>query len=162
MYKRIMVPLDGSQLAECIFPHLETLVKDCKNTPEIIIVRAVEPISVPYGRQIAQFSSLDQIKAFETHQKTEAEEYLNKTVAILGNIGINAKTDIVPGKAGQALSDYANKNNIDLVIMTTHGRSGVSRLVWGSVADHLLRTLRVPVLMIRAPGSVPSVQPDPV
>jgi nucleotide-binding universal stress UspA family protein len=157
MYKKIMVPLDGSQLAECIFPHLETVVKGCNNTPEVIIVRAVEPISVPYGRQASQFSSLEQIKTFEIHQKTEAEEYLNKTVAHLKSIGINARADIVNGKAGEALGDYANKNNIDLVVIATHGRSGVSRFVWGSVADRLLRSLCVPVLMIRAPGCVPGV-----
>jgi nucleotide-binding universal stress UspA family protein len=157
MYKRIMVPLDGSQLAECIFPHLETVVKGCKDSPEVIVVRAVEPITVPYGRQASQFSSLEQIKAFETHQETDAEEYLKKTVAHLTSIGINAKAEIVRGKAAEALSDYANKNNIDLVVIATHGRSGVSRFVWGSVADRLLRSLCVPVLMIRATGCVPGV-----
>jgi nucleotide-binding universal stress UspA family protein len=157
MYKKIMVPLDGSQLAECIFPHLEIVVKGCQIAPEVVLVQVVEPITIPYGRYVSQYSSMEQIKTFQTHQETEAKEYLDKTITYLRSIGINAKTDIIHGKASEALSDYANKNKIDLVVMATHGRSGVSRFVWGSVADRLLRSLCVPVLMVRAPGCVPGV-----
>ena len=156
MYKKIMVPLDGSKLAECVFPHLETIVKGCKSA-EVIIVQAVEPLSVPYGREVAKFTSLEQLKAFETHQKTEAEKYLKETLARLRKTGVNAKADVIYGKASEALSDYATKNNIDLVIIATHGRSGVSRWVWGSVADRLVHSVSVPVLMVRAPGFAPGV-----
>ena len=154
MYKRIMVPLDGSKLAECVFPHLETVIKGCES-PEVIVVQAVEPLSVPYGREVSQFTSLEQVKAFETHQKVEAEKYLKEIVARLGKTGVNARADVIYGKAGEALSDYATKNGIDLVIMATHGRSGISRWVWGSVADRLIRSVCVPVLMVRVPGCVP-------
>jgi nucleotide-binding universal stress UspA family protein len=149
MYKRIMVPLDGSELAECVLPHLETVVKGSPS-PEVIVVQAVEPLSVPYGREIAKFTSLEQVEAFETHQKTEAEKYLKEIVARLRKTGVNARADLVYGKAGEVLSDYATKNKVDLVIIATHGRSGISRWVWGSVADRLLHSLRVPVLMVRA------------
>jgi nucleotide-binding universal stress UspA family protein len=156
MYKKIMVPLDGSKLAECVFPHLETIVKGCQ-AAKVTIVQAVEPLSIPYGREIAQFTSLEQVKAFETHQKTEADRYLKETVARLKKTGINARADVIYGKAGEALSDYANKNKVDLVIIATHGRSGVSRWVWGSVADRLLHSVSAPVLMVRAPGCAPGV-----
>jgi nucleotide-binding universal stress UspA family protein len=156
MYKKIMVPLDGSKLAECVFPHLETIVKGCK-AAEVIIVEAVEPLSVPYGREVAHFTSLEQVKAFETHQKVEAEKYLKETVARLKKTGVNAKAAVVFGKASEALSDYANKNDVDLVIIATHGRSGVSRWVWGSVADRLVRSVSAPVLIVRAPGYVQGV-----
>ncbi len=157
MYKKIMVPVDGSKLAECVFPHLETVIKGCGSPPEVIVVQAVEPLSVPYGREVSQFTSLEQVQAFETHQKKEAEQYLKEIVARLKKTGINAKADVIYGKAGQVLSDYANKNDVDLVIIATHGRSGVSRWVWGSVADRLLRSVCVPVLMVRAPGCVPGI-----
>ena len=156
MYKRIMVPLDGSDLAECVLPHLETIIKGCES-PEVIVVQAVEPISIPYGREASQLTSLEQVKAFETHQKVEAEKYLKEIIARLGKTGVNAKADIIYGKAGEALSDYATKNNVDLVIIATHGRSGISRWVWGSVADRLIRSVCVPVLMVRAPGCVPGI-----
>ena len=156
MYKRIMVPLDGSKLAECVFPHLETVIKGCES-PEVIVVQAVEPLSVPYGREVSQFTSLEQVKAFETHQKVEAEKYLKEIVARLKETGVNAKADVIYGKAGEALSGYATKNDVDLVIIATHGRSGISRWVWGSVADRLIRSACVPVLMVRVPGCMPGI-----
>jgi nucleotide-binding universal stress UspA family protein len=156
MYKKIMVPLDGSKLAECVFPHLETIIKGCES-PEVIVVQAVEPLSVPYGREVLQFTSLEQVKAFETHQKVEAEKYLKEVVARLKKTGVNARADVIYGKAGESLSDYATKNDVDLVIIATHGRSGISRWVWGSVADRLVRSVCVPVLMVRAPACVPGI-----
>jgi nucleotide-binding universal stress UspA family protein len=156
MYKKIMVPLDGSKLAECVFPHLETIVKGC-DSPEVIVVQAVEPLSVPYGREVSQFTSLEQVKAFEIHQKVDAEKYLKKIVARLMKTAVKAKAEVIYGKASEVLSDYANKSNIDLVIIATHGRSGISRWVWGSVADRLVRSVCMPVLMVRAPGCVPGI-----
>ena len=156
MYKKIMVPLDGSELAECVFPHLETVVKGCES-PQVIVVQAVEPLSIPYGREVSQFTSLEQVKAFETHQKVDAEKYLKEVVARLKKTGVKARAEVIYGKAGEVLSDYANKNDVDLVVIATHGRSGVSRWVWGSVADRLVRSVCVPVLMVRAPGCVPGI-----
>ncbi len=157
MYKKIMVPLDGSKLAECVLPHLEAIIKGCGSPPEVIVVQAVEPISIPYGREVSKFTSLEQVKAFETHQKVEAEKYLNEIVARLKKTGVNAKANIIYGKVGEALGDHINKNGPDLVIIATHGRSGISRWVWGSVADRLIRSVCVPVLMVRAPGCVPGI-----
>ena len=154
MYKKILVPLDGSKLAECVLPHLETVFKGAE-TPEVVLVQAVEPYSIPYGREVGQFTSLEQVKEFETHQKTDAEKYLKIIAARLGRTGINAMTEVIYGKAIEALTGYINGNEIDLVIMATHGRSGISRRIWGGVADHLLRSVCTPILMIRAPGCVP-------
>ena len=156
MYKKIMVPLDGSKLAECVLPHLETIVRGCES-PEVIVVKAVEPLSVPYGREISQFTSLEQVKTYETHQRVEAEKYLKEVVARLKKSGVKAKADVIYGKADESLSDYATKNDVDLVVIATHGRSGISRWVWGSVADRLVRSVCVPVLMVRVPGCVPGV-----
>lgn len=156
MYKKILVPLDGSELAECVFPHLETMVKGCESA-EVIVVQAVEPFSVPYGREVRHFSSLDKVKKFETHQKTEAESYLKEIVARLGKTGIKARAEVVYGRVNEALTDYVTRNDIDLVIIATHGRTGISRQVRGSVAEHLLRSVCTPVLMVRAPGCVPGI-----
>ncbi len=120
-------------------------------------MQAVEPLSIPYGRGMSQFTSLEQVKAFETHQKVAAEKYLKEIVARLKKTGANTKADVIYGKASEVLSDYATKNKVDLVIIATHGRSGVSRWVWGSVADRLVRSVSAPVLMVRAPGCAPGV-----
>ncbi len=152
MYKKIMVPLDGSKLAECVLPHVDTIVKGCV-APEVVLVQAVEPIAIPYGRETAEIASLEQLKAFEVHNKVEAEKYLRKTAVRLNKAGISAKGNVIYGKAAEALTEFANKNGIDLIVIATHGRSGVSRWVWGSVADRILHSASVPILMVRAPGS---------
>jgi nucleotide-binding universal stress UspA family protein len=157
MYKKIMVPLDGSKLAECVLPHVETVIKGCESSPEVLLVRAVEPITIPYGRKVAEIMSMEQLKAFETHNKVEAGKYLKEIIAQLVKAGVNAKADVIYGKAAEVLSDFASKNDVDLVVIATHGRSGISRWVWGSVADRLIRSVCVPVLIVRAPGCVPGI-----
>ena len=157
MYKKIVVPLDGSKLAECVLPHLETVLKGCES-PEVVLVQAVEPYSIPYGREVGHFQTLEQVKEFETHQKTDAEKYLKIIAARLGKAGVNVRAEVIYGKAIEALTGYINGNEVDLVIMATHGRSGISRRIWGGVADHILRSVCTPILMIRAPGCVPGSQ----
>ena len=151
MYKKIMVPLDGSKLAECVLPHVETVAKACES-PEVLLVQAVEPIAIPYGREMAAITSIEQLTAFEAHHRVEAEKYLKKIVARLGKAGIKARAEVINGKAAEALIGFANKNDVDLLVIATHGRSGISRWVWGSVAERLLRSVCVPVFMVRAPG----------
>jgi nucleotide-binding universal stress UspA family protein len=152
MYKKIMVPLDGSKLAECVLPHLETVVRGCKNTPEVFLVQAVEPISIPYGSEMEKITSIEQLQAFETHYKTQAEKYLINVVDQLAKVGINASANIVYGKPADALHDFATMNNVDLVIIATHGRSGVNRWGWGSVAIRLIQSVSASFMVIRAPG----------
>lgn len=151
MYKKIMVPLDGSKLAECVFPHLEIVIRGCESL-QVLFVRAVEPIAIPYGKEAAKLTSVEELKAFEAHSKSDAEKYLKGIVDHFRQTGINAKAEVIFGKASEVLKDFAMKNGIDLVIIASHGRSGISRLVWGSVAESLLRSLCIPILMARAPG----------
>ena len=157
MYKKILVPLDGSKLAECVLPHLETVLKGCEAS-EVVLVQAVEPFSIPYGREVGQLKSLEEVKTFETHQKTDAEKYLKIIAARLGKAGVNTRTEVIYGKAIEALTEYINENDVDLVIMATHGRTGINRRIWGGVADHILRSVCTPILMIRTPGCVPGIQ----
>lgn len=154
MYKKIMVPLDGSKLAECVLPHLKAVIKGCES-PELVLVRAVEPIAIPYGREMTRITSMEQFKDFEVHNRVEAEKYLKDIAARLKKAGVTTKTEVIFGKAADALADYVAKNNIALVIIATHGRSGISRWALGSVAERLLRSVCVPILMVRPPGCMP-------
>ena len=148
MYKKIMVPLDGSQIAEHVFPHLETVVKGCREMPEVILVQVVEPISIPVGREVSTFASFKQVQDFESHQKKDAEKYLSGKATFLIDRGIKSRIEVVTGKAAEVLPEYVKKNGIDLVIMATRGRSGLKQMVLGSVAERLLRSVSVPVLMV--------------
>ncbi len=86
-----------------------------------------------------------------------AGDYLNQVAGRVKLGGAKVQTQAVTGKAAESLADYATHNEIDLIIITTHGRSGVSRWVWGSVADRILHSACVPVLMVRPPACVPHV-----
>lgn len=148
MYKKILVPLDGSQIAEHVFPHLETVVKGCREMPEVVLVQAVEPISIPVGREVSQFASIKQVQEYESHRKKDAEKYLYEKASYLIDRGIKSKVEVITGKAAEVLAEYVKKNGIDLVVMATRGRSGLKQMVLGSVAERLLRSVTVPVLMV--------------
>lgn len=153
MYAKILIPLDGSELAECVLPHVDSIAKGC-NVEEIIFLRVVEPFQMPSGIDSAALSEED-IKRIDSDNKASAENYLSQLVSRLKIDRITIRSEIIIGKAPENIADYAKKNDMDLIIIATHGRSGISRWVWGSVADRVFRSACVPVLMIRAPGCVP-------
>ena len=151
MYQRILVPLDGSELAECVLPHVGAIA-DGGGLKEIIFIRAIEPTNL----QGAYFSEEDR-KRIDTETIKAAETYMEQLSKRVKYKAANVKTEIVTDRAADSLSEYASKNNMDLIIIATHGRSGISRWVWGSIADRLLRSACVPVLMVRAPGCIPGI-----
>ncbi len=153
MYGKILVPLDGSKLAECVLPHIEALAKGCK-AKSVILLRVVEPFVVLGKYPVSQTTDP---KAIDAENKAKAEEYLDHVARRLNFDGAKIKTEVVMGNAVETITDYATKNKVDLIIIATHGRSGVSRWVWGSVADRVLRSSCVPVFMVRAPGCVPGI-----
>ncbi len=153
MYQKILVPLDGSELAECVLPHVESIAKGC-GVREVILVRVAEPFNLPSGYA---YLSPEQIKEIDTENEVIAKDYLNQMVSQVKLDGVKVQTQVIIGKAADSLADYATKNGFDLIVIATHGRSGISRWAWGSVADRVLRSACVPVLMIRAPGCVPGI-----
>lgn len=158
MYKKILVPLDGSKLAECVLPHVESIAKGC-GVEMVMFVRVAEPVHVPVagGDEGYSFSAEDW-RRMEAESRAHAENYLKKLVSTIEYDGVECKSYVLPGgQAADMIADYAAKNEIDLIIIATHGRSGVSRWVMGSVADRVLRSSCVPVLMVRAPGCVPGI-----
>ncbi|MBI2832661.1 MAG: universal stress protein [Chloroflexi bacterium] len=155
MYQKIMVPLDGSELAECVLPDVESIVNGC-GAKEVTLVRAVEPF-VPIVSSEGAYISQKDIDKMEAATYAEAENYLGQLSRRLKYNGVKLETVVIRGKPFEALPEYAQKNGIDLIVIATHGRSGISRWVWGSVADRILRSSCVPVLMVRAPGCAPGI-----
>lgn len=154
MYQKILVPMDGSELAECVLPHLQAIAKGC-NVPNVTLARVVEPFrTIATGEYT--FSEED-IKRIDSESKAAAKKYLDQIAGQLKKDGISAKTEVLTGRAGDTLAEYAARIDADLIVIATHGRSGVSKWVWGSVADKLLRSACVPILMVRAPGCIPGI-----
>jgi len=157
MYKKIMVPLDGSELAECVLPHVNGFVTGCQ-VAMVNFVRVIEPIHYPAANPASspQFSQTmkENAKMMEEEEKSSAAKYLNGVISRVERGEIKFKTVVLVGKVADCLVDYVETNEIDLVLIATHGRSGISRWARGSIADRVLRSSRAPVLMVRADGKM--------
>jgi len=151
MYQHIMVPLDGSELAECVLPHVESIATGC-SVSRITLVRIVTPLHM-YGGTETRLSP-EERKHLEEDSIKVATAYLEEQAKQLRDKGALVETTVLFGNVFDKLYDYITENEVDLVIIATHGRSGVSRLFLGSIADRLLHQAPVPILMVRAPGSV--------
>ncbi|RPJ63816.1 MAG: universal stress protein [Dehalococcoidia bacterium] len=145
MYKRILVPLDGSPVAECVIPHIIAIAKSYKTEVELIGV--AEPLDIPTRGNIAL--SEDDIKQIDSEIRKDLHNYLDSVKGQLVNSQIQVHITVLSGKAADSLISYAENNDIDLIIMATHGRSGINRWFWGSVAEKVLRAVNIPVLLIK-------------
>ena len=156
MYNKIMVPLDGSDLAECVMPHVQAIFSGFQSK-EVILVRVVNPfqlpVSVPAQGDFG-FTEKDR-RQLEANRKKTAKEYLEK---MAGSLDIPEKVfsyAVLEGNPANMLADYAAENEVDLIVIASHGRSGISRWVIGSVAERIVRTSCIPIMMVRAPGCEP-------
>ena len=145
MYKKILVPLDGSPFAECVLEHIKNMAVG-KQISEVVLVFVVEPIN--QGVYDMPENTLADI---QKQSESASEDYLKKTASKLAAEGIPAVWTILHGGIAEAILEYAGKNKIDLVIMSTHGLSGVSRWAMGSVAYRVARQVTVPVMLVAPP-----------
>jgi nucleotide-binding universal stress UspA family protein len=150
VYQKILIPLDGSELAECTLEHAKTITKGC-NVPEVIVFRAIEPLSALTISALAEAADDSLGRAVEQNER-EAKEYVSKVRSILKIEGIASQAVTVKGEAAEEILGYAERNNVDLIVMSTHGRSGLSRFLFGSVAEKVSRHSRVPVFLISPEG----------
>lgn len=155
MYKKILVPLDGSDLAECVLPNVESIANGC-GVQDVVFLRVIEPFTASTGALGPTFTEEDR-QNIDLQNRADAEKYLSQLVNHIKYGGVKIRPEVMIGRPAESIADYATKNGVDLIIIATHGRSGVSRWVWGSVADRVLRSACVPVLMVRAPGCVPGI-----
>ena len=138
MYKSILVPLDGSKLAEEILPEIEK-VASCMQA-RIVLVRVC---------RAHVFPGKDPTRA-EVEVVREAELYLNKIVDQFKARGFDAEAHVRYGDVAEEILTHGRRNDIDLISMSTHGRSGLGRWLLGSVAEKIVRHCEKPVLLLRA------------
>lgn len=136
---KILVPLDGSALAETALPKAIELAQD--SGAKVELLRAVEAHTLP---------GVDPTEA-QIKVVKEGEEYLAEAAARLKANGVKGvETSVWYGPAAYAIVEAARLHKVDLIVMTTHGRSGLGRLILGSVAESVLRGTITPILLIRA------------
>jgi nucleotide-binding universal stress UspA family protein len=150
MFKRILVCLDGSKLAEQIMPYATE--EAIRFQGKLVLLQVVqEPVAFSPGIPGEAPVPLETDVMVERTKEAlnRARDYLEKLAVPLRKKGIQVKTVAIPGRADEAILDYANTNNINLITIATHGRGGLRRAVFGSVADRVLRESGLPVLVIR-------------
>ena len=136
-FGRILVPLDGSECAENILPKVEKLAADLK--------ASVALLRVAYAHT---FPGVDTTEA-EVKVVREAEEYLGKIEERLKAKGFSVDSHVRYGIEAEEILDHAAQKDIDLIAMSTHGRSGVGRWLLGSVAEKILRHCPKPIFLVR-------------
>lgn len=168
MFKKILVPLDGSKLAECALPYAEELAKGC-SAEEITLVSVTEQVQAqvrgaPEARELyhsrgdpgVQRGGIETSVTFGKKEK-QAQRYLDRIGKKLKATGVKVNIQVLCWPPADSIASYAAKNGVDIIVMSSHGRSGVSRWTHGSVAERVFRASCVPVLMIKAPGCVAGI-----
>jgi len=145
MYKKILVTLDGSELAKTALDQAEKLAK---NFDAEIILFQVVPFMPIYGSP-----ELVTPLIVDEKQKEAAEKYLANLAEDLKKRGLRVAAMVRTGQqVAVEILDFAKEDGVDLIVMCTHGRSGISRWVLGSVALKVLARAETPILLIRSKG----------
>jgi nucleotide-binding universal stress UspA family protein len=145
-FRRILVPLDGSALAEAALDPAVTLA-GLEAGAELVLLQVVQPVAsevwIPDAALAARLASVDLIR-----QREGAREYLDATARRLEASGLMVRARVEEGdRVASAVLDAARDEQADLIVIATHGRSGLARLALGSVADKILRSSRTPLLV---------------
>lgn len=141
MYRRILVPLDGSRLAEQALPHAATHAEQFQ--AKIVLLMVLGPLPEP------SMAGRGPVLRAEEATARLAEDYLEGVAAGLREQGLPVQTDTAEGKPYIKIVRFAEENEIDLIVMSTRGHSGLSRWLLGSVTDRVVRGATVPLLLVQ-------------
>lgn len=153
MYDRLLVPLDGSELSAQIIPYAVELAKRCSS--HVTLVRVVETVGQAMATMTPAEPALvtpqaveNVVEGLQGEQET-ASAYIKDLANRLAAEGLRVDWAVLAGSPGSAIVSYVEGKHIDVIAMTSHGRTGVERALLGSVADHVMRNAAVPVLVLR-------------
>ncbi len=146
MYNTILVPLDGSHRAEAILPHVENLAL-CHGS-KVVLLQVVEPRPL----LIDGTNAVPDIVEHEHHLK-EAEVYLTTRQGEFHEKGIEARIRLAEGPVVNEIINAAESENAELIAMASHGRTGLARVFYGSVAAGVLHRIDRPLLLVRSEDS---------
>ena len=155
MAERILIPLDGSKPGEAALDYIGSFLSGLspEKKPTVILLNVVTTFTHDVSVQGGGLSTINVPNTDEEMEKLKAESksYLRKASEVLKSAGTEVELEVVTGKnPAEEIIKAESKFSCDLVAMSTHGRTGLSRWAFGSVTDKVLRGGQVPVLMIRA------------
>jgi nucleotide-binding universal stress UspA family protein len=151
VYRRILVPHDGSAFAERVLPHVTELAKAYQSEVhllEIIPIQTPALLAPELSVDAEPDLALDALEEAQEALREAGRSRLEGVAAGLQEDGINAKWSVVDGDPVHEILAYVAKNDVDLIAMATHGRTGLARAILGSVTDALLRKGNRPVLVV--------------
>jgi nucleotide-binding universal stress UspA family protein len=145
MYKTILVPLDSSGRAEQILPHVEQLAQ--RFGARIILLQVVEPVvgTLADYREGTRFPPTE-----VDHQIQAARSYLTVLQSKLQERGFDTEIQVEYGPVVPTIQAAADQHQVDLIALASHGRTGLARVFYGSVAAGVLNRVDRPLLLIRA------------
>ena len=147
--EKILLPVDGSPFSKAPIPYIEEIIRGTK--AKVILLQAAEPPIVPSYEEGRPISPTWQ--KFKDDLWAQLEEHdsknLKKLEVELASRGMNVTSQVVRGDAPESIIETAGKENVDLIVMSTHGRTGVNRWAFGSVASRIVEESDQPVLLIR-------------
>ena len=152
MYKRILVPLDGSTLAEAVLPHVRALAQ-CLGAEVVLLSVPVYPVSGFTITDPALGQSLVELT------RESASAYLQRVRTPLQADGLAVTSELRDGPVAETILDAAAELRVDAIAMATHGRGGFARFLLGSVADQVVQRSPLPVLLIRPHPGNPALAP---
>lgn len=175
MYKKIIVPLDGSRLAECVLPHIESIIRNSE-TEEVVLITVTERVvrlipkniagdqssgiggcqpavaftDRPYSGRQFELDPYLKIPVVTGKILKQGQRYLARVAEQLMKKQIPTGIAVLMGDAAEQIVDFAENEKTDLIVMASHGRSGFSRWAMGSVAEKVFHASNVPILLIKA------------
>lgn len=142
-YQTIVVPIDGSGQSQRAIPHALDIARS--NGSEVILVHVFRPPAHEYADIIALAGQESQID----EMRNQVKQYLIGLRNDLRAEGIECRVQMIEGTGpAHLISDYINNEDVDLVVMSTRGHTGLARFVFGSVAQKVLQAVRVPVMLV--------------
>jgi nucleotide-binding universal stress UspA family protein len=149
-YRRALLPLDGSAVAEAIIPAFTKIAGPLRL--EVVVLRVLQRIPRPVGDGISTELTAESVE----HSSREVEQYLATVAEGLSANGVAVQSAVRVGDPATEIIECAREIDAELIAMTTHGRSGLGRLLFGSVAEAVLRQAHVPVFLMRAAEAEPA------
>ena len=155
MYKRLLVPLDGSPMSEAVLPHAEAIAASFR--AESVLLRVISSLEELYRSEV-ELGKEGAAKE-QAAQRSTAEAYLGGIAASMQGKGLKVQSIVLDGPPAKTIRAVAEETEASLIAMSTHSHRGLVRAVLGSVTEEVVRQSRLPVLVV---GPQSSAEPGPV
>ena len=149
--RKVLIPLDWTKLNESVISSVQAFISQFGDKrSEIILLSVYEPSSIQSSHSVVTSEAVQAAGINSFKHRREVNQYLSELAAQVRNDGFNISTKLITGNPTEKIIEQAHQNGVSLIAMATHGRSGITKMVYGSVAESVIRGSRIPILLIKA------------